>query len=261
MAQKIIVFGNQKGGTGKSTLAMHLVVGLLLKDRNVATVDVDARQGTFSRYIENREKTQRTNPDIRIPFHTTLPGSEADSVISMERENLETFTKLMYDLSSYEYVIIDTPGSDNNLSRIAHSFADVIITPMNESFIDLDLLVRIDDLTSNTIRPSTYAEMVWEQKKNRAVRDKGAIDWVVLVNRMSNMLSRNRQELDKILTALSKRIGFRLASGFKERVIFRELFLSGLTILDKDVPSIPQMSLSHIAARQELYDLMRALKV
>lgn len=260
MPKRIIVFGNQKGGTGKSTLAMHLVVSLLQKGNKVATIDVDARQGTFSRYIENREITKRENSGVLTPFHTPLFESEADSVMDMKRENLENFSNLIKSLDNFDYIVVDTPGNDNNLSRIAHSFADVIITPMNESFIDLDLLVRINDSTETTLKPSSYAEMVWNQKKERAIRDKGNIDWIVLVNRMSNVVSKNRTELDRVLSALARRIGFRLAKGFKERVIFRELFLSGLTLLDRNI-SATQMSLSHIAARQELNDLLKSLNI
>ncbi len=260
MPKRIIVFGNQKGGTGKSTLAMHLVVSLLQKGKKVATIDVDARQGTFSRYIENREITKRENPGVLTPYHTPLFESEADSVLEMKKENLENFSNLIKSLDNFDYIVVDTPGNDNNLSRIAHSFADVIITPMNESFIDLDLLVRINDSTETTLKPSSYAEMVWNQKKEKAIRDKGNIDWIVLVNRMSNVLSKNRTELDRVLSALARRIGFRLAKGFKERVIFRELFLSGLTLLDRDI-SATQTSLSHIAARQELNDLLKSLNI
>lgn len=260
MPKKIIVFGNQKGGTGKSTLAMHLVVSLLQKGHSVATIDVDAKQGTFTRYIENREATKRENPEIPTPHHTALFESTSNSVSDATKENLDNFRGLLRELEEYDYIIVDTPGNDSSLSRIAHSFADVIITPMNESFIDLDLLVRINDSTETNIRPSVYAEMVWNQKKERILRDKGSIDWVVLLNRMSNTLSKNRTELDKILGALAKRIGFRLARGFKERVIFRELFLSGLTLLDRNI-SASRMSLSHIAARQELHDLLKTLNV
>ncbi len=260
MARKVIVFGNQKGGTGKSTLAMHLVVNLLLEGYKVGTIDVDARQGTFSRYIENRAKTKESNPEILTPIHTPIFDSTKDSVSEIERENLEKFTSVMKTYENFDFVIVDTPGSDSNLSRVAHSFADVIITPMNESFIDLDLLVRIRDIRSNDLKPSVYAEMVWNQKKEKAIRDRGNIDWIVLVNRMSNAASKNRQDLDKVLTALSRRIGFRLSNGFKERVIFRELFLLGLTLLDRKASS-SQMSLSHIAARHELSDLLKALNI
>ncbi|GHT88409.1 ATPase [Alphaproteobacteria bacterium] len=260
MPRKIIVFGNQKGGTGKSTLAMHLVVSLLFKNYRVATVDVDARQGTFSRYIENREGSKKNAPEILMPDHTALFESGLDSASASEKENFERISELLGSLTDYDFVVIDTPGNDNSLSRIAHSFSDVIITPMNESFIDLDLLVRIRELDANDLKPSIYAEMVWNQKKERAIRDKMSIDWIVLINRMSSMMSKNRQALEKVLGALSKRIGFRSATGFKERVIFRELFLSGLTLLDKNIAGA-QTSLSHIAARHELNDLLKSLNI
>ncbi|MDR1233658.1 MAG: division plane positioning ATPase MipZ [Holosporales bacterium] len=260
MSAKVIVFGNQKGGTGKSTLAVHLSVSLLNQGYKIATIDVDARQGTFSRYIENRRKTQLISPEILISSHTTLFEDDSDSIAVLEKNNKEKFEKLVHSHQDFDFIIIDTPGNDSHLSKLAHSYADVIITPMNESFIDLDLLVKIQDDKSKDLKPSVYAESVWTQKKERAVRDKGMIDWIVLVNRMSNIGSNNRQELEKVLRALSKRIGFRLANGFKERVIFRELFRTGLTILDKSSP-LSQMTLSHIAARQELNELLRTINI
>lgn len=261
MLKKIIVFGNEKGGTGKSTLAMHLVVSLLNEGYKIGTIDVDARQGTFSRYIENRGNTQKNDQTICLPLHKAVFFSQNNNQEEAEKENQENFKGALNALQDCDYIVIDTPGHDNTLSRFAHSYADILITPMNESFIDLDLLVRIkDSLDNSDLKPSTYAEMVWEQKKNKAIRNKGSIDWIVLINRMSNVASKNRQELEKILTALSKRIGFRFAKGFKERVIFRELFLTGLTLLDrKNMGS--QISLSHIAARQELADLLKVLNV
>jgi chromosome partitioning protein len=260
MSSKVIVFGNQKGGTGKSTLAMHLVVSLLLRKYRVATIDVDSRQGTFSRYLENREKAKLIIPEIPTPVHFPLQDSGSDSLSAIAESNKENFTKTIDSYKEFDFVVVDTPGNDSNLSKIAHSFADVIITPVNESFIDLDLLVKINSFESNDLRPSVYAEMVWEQKKERAIRDRGSIDWIILVNRMSSVNSKNRQEFDRVLVALSKRIGFRMARGFKERVVFRELFLSGLTLLDRGIAPLPT-SLSHIAARQELNDLMKTLGI
>lgn len=261
MAKKVIVFGNEKGGTGKSTLAMHLVVSLLKEGYKVGTIDVDARQGTFSRYIENREHAHNNDESVLLPSHRAVFFSQQNNQTEAIKENQENFNKALESLQNYDYIVVDTPGHDNSLSRFAHSFADVLITPMNESFIDLDLLVKLkDSLDNSNLKPSTYAEMVWEQKKNKAMRNKGSIDWIVLINRMANVASKNRQELEKILAVLSKRIGFRLAKGFKERVIFRELFLSGLTLLDKKNIGA-QISLSHIAARQELADLLSVLNV
>ena len=169
------------------------------------------------------------------------------------------FVELLSSLKNFDFIVIDTPGHDNNLARIAHSFADIIITPMNESFVDLDLIIKATP-SKNNIQTSSYAEAVWNRKKERAQRDKGTIDWIILLNRMSSVESRNKKELERILNILSKRLGFRLAKGFKDRIVFKELFLSGLTLLDSNT-SQSHMNLSHIAARQELADLLNTLNI
>ena len=87
------------------------------------------------------------------------------------------------------------------------------------------------------------------------------IDWVVLRNRMATVNAKNRHKVGRALGELSKRIGFRIVPGFSERVVFRELFLSGLTLLDLREADRNMMSLSNIAARQEVRELLRALKL
>ena len=256
-----IVLGNEKGGTGKSTASMHVITWLLREGHQVASLDIDARQGTLSRYIENRRlRKKNTNEDLPLPQHEAVFKSTLANQGEAEAEDTEKLARIMQDFKDIDYIVIDTPGSDNFLSRLAHSYADMLITPLNDSFIDLDMLVRVTPDSLDILRPSTYAEMVWEQKKHRAIRDGGSIDWVVLRNRLSNLYSRNKEEMGKVLKALSKRIGFRLIDGFGERVIFRELFLSGLTLLDLRESNTP-LSLSHIAAKQELATLIEAIQL
>jgi chromosome partitioning protein len=162
--------------------------------------------------------------------------------------------------AAHDFVVIDTPGSDDHLSRVGHSYADTLITPLNDSFIDLDLLAKVDPDTHKVLRPSSYAEMVWEQRKARALRDGGKIDWIVMRNRLASIGSRNTQAMEDVLGALSKRIGFRLAPGFGERVIFRELFLKGLTLLDlRSSDANMRLNMSHVAARQEVRALLTAI--
>ncbi len=252
----IIVLGNEKGGTGKSTLAMHLIVQLLYEGFDVGSIDVDGRQGTLSRYIENRQAYMKLH-DKPLPFsvHHRLTKSSLPDVPLAEQEDQTSLQNAMRDLGAMDFIVIDTPGSDQFLSRQAHSCADTLITPLNDSFIDLDLLVRLDNTSHGNLHPSTYAETVWDQRKQRAARDAQTIDWIVLRNRLGNLYTKNKEQVDQVLTALSKRIGFRLGSGFGERVIFRELFPSGLTLLDLESTGM-MVTLSHVAARQELRGLM-----
>jgi chromosome partitioning protein len=257
----VVVLGNEKGGTGKSTAAMHIITNLLRQNYRVASIDVDARQGTLSRYVENRRlRGKNTGEDLPLPDHEAIFKSSLPNIEDAEAEEKEKIFSAFSRFQNHDYIVIDTPGSDSYLSRLAHSFADTLITPLNDSFIDLDMLVRVNADSLDILKPSTYSEMVWEQKKQRAIRDGGSIDWIVMRNRLSSIHSRNKEEMEKVLKALAKRIGFRLVSGFGERVIFRELFLSGLTLLDMRESNLP-LSLSHVAAKQELANLMELIQL
>ena len=159
-------------------------------------------------------------------------------------------------------MVIDTPGSYTHLSRFAHSYADTVITPVNDSFLDLDVMAKIDGETFDILKPSIYSQMIWEQKMERVSRDKGSIDWVVLRNRLANLDAHNKRNVNDTLEKLSKRISFRIVPGFSERVIFREFFPHGLTLLDLKVANYNKaFSISHVAARQELRSFLDALGV
>jgi len=252
----VLVIGNEKGGSGKSTTAMHIVVSLLQDGGRVATIDLDARQGTLTRYIENRATyAQRKGLDLPMPLHAAVAanGDAADEKARFE-------TALEPAVLGADYVVIDTPGSDTHLSRLAHTWADTLLTPLNDSFIDLDLLARVDPDTLKVVRPSVYAEAVWKQRQIRSMQGARPVDWIVMRNRLSSLAARNKRDMATVIEALAKRIGFRVAAGLSERVIYRELFLSGLTLLDlKRGSGGPSLTMSHVAARQEVRDLVAAL--
>jgi chromosome partitioning protein len=260
----VIVLGNEKGGTGKSTTAMHIIVGLLREGYAVGAVDLDARQGTLARYFDNRRiYAAKKAIALTHPIYRAVGRSELRDRYAAEEEERQRLEDVLRQLSDVcDVVVIDTPGSDNHLSRVGHSFADILITPMNDSFVDLDLLGRVDPETNAVLSLSDYAEMVWEQKKVRAKRDGGSIDWIVMRNRLAALDSRNKRNMDTALEALSARLGFRLAHGFSERVIFRELFLKGLTLLDlRDEGADIELTMSHIAAMQEVRNLLQTVGV
>lgn len=264
MNATVIVLGNEKGGTGKSTTAMHIIVGLLREGYAVGAIDLDARQGTLTRYFDNRVAYgEKTGMDLPHPVYRSLKRSDLrDRVLATEDEQQQV-ARLIADVSrTCDVIVIDTPGSDNPLSRAGHSFADILVTPMNDSFVDLDLLGHIEPESNKVLALSSYSEMVWEQKKSRALRDGGSIDWIVMRNRLAALESRNKRNMDVALEALAARLGFRLAHGFSERVIFRELFLKGLTLLDvREQGSEVELTMSHIAALQEVRNLLHALGV
>jgi chromosome partitioning protein len=256
----IVVLGNEKGGTGKSTIAMHLIVSLLRQGARVASIDLDARQGTLSHYVSNRGKAKQEFADLLLPDHMSIFQSANKDRALAEEEDRDSLFRVLENYQSYDYIVIDTPGNDTFISRLAHSFADTLITPLNDSFVDLDMLIRLEPGEVDKLRPSVYAMTVWDQKKEKASRSGGNIDWIVLRNRLNPLYSKNKEEMHRILDGLSKRIGFRLLAGFCDRVIFRELFIHGTTLLDlKDTGT--SMTLSHVAARKELNDLLAALEI
>jgi chromosome partitioning protein len=250
---RLIVFGNEKGGSGKSTAAVHVAVGLARAGKRVAALDLDARQGSLSRYLAGRDGNLPTPPTVAIT------RSDLPIVADAEEDERSRLDAAIGRFGAYEFIVLDTPGSDSNLTRLAHARADVLVTPINDSFVDLDLLARIDPDTHRIVGPSLYSEMVWEQRKRRALTDGQTIDWIVMRNRMGHVEGRNKRVIADILAALAKRIGFRLAPGFGERVIFRELFLKGLTLLDLGSDTGHSMTLSHVAARQEVRSLIDAI--
>ena len=260
----LLVIGNEKGGSGKSTTAMHVAVALLGEGARVATLDLDARQGTLGRYVENRAAyARRKGVELPMPLHAAVPLSTLSDRAAAEADERARFEAALEEvIGAVDFVIVDTPGSDTHLSRLAHTWADTLLTPLNDSFIDLDLLARVDPDTLKIVRPSIYAEAVWKQRQLRAVQGGRPVDWVVMRNRLSSLAARNKRDMGTVLAALAKRIGFRIAAGLSERVIYKELFLNGLTLLDlKRGSGGPSLTLSHVAARQEVRDLVAALNL
>jgi chromosome partitioning protein len=258
----IIVVGNQKGGSGKSTTAMHLIVALLHAGHKVGCIDLDDPQATLSAYIANRRRFGESNRvNLPMPEHHQIQRSNRDSVAAAEADERSRLDAQLGSLTLVsDFVVIDTPGSDSFLSRYGHSLADTLVTPMNDSFVDLDLLATVDPGTHKVLRPSKYAEMVWDQKKTRALRDGSSMDWIIMRNRLASVDSRNTRAMRQVLDELSRRFGFRTTPGFGERVIFRELFLKGLTLLDlRESGTGVRLNMSHVAARQEVRALVEAI--
>jgi len=261
---KILVIGNEKGGTGKSTTAMHVIVALLRQGHKVASIDLDTRQASLSRYIDNRQDfIKTTGKTIPTPTHTRIHLSELSNKADAEKDETERFEAVLNELKdAHDYIVIDCPGSDRFLSNVAHSYADTLITPMNDSFIDLDLLAHVNGETLEIAEPSCYALMVWEQRKIRAMKKLPPIDWIVMRNRLSTLDARNKRDITEVLDKLSKRLSFRLAPGFGERVVFKELFLQGLTLSDfKEANANMALTMSHVAARQEVRQLLSHLGI
>ncbi|MFM9935349.1 MAG: division plane positioning ATPase MipZ [Novosphingobium sp.] len=260
---QVIVLGNEKGGSGKSTAAMHVIVGLLRDGYRVGAIDLDARQATLTGYLAAREAfAAAKGVALPVPAYASVHRSERDSRADAEAEEREQFGVALSALSrTCEIVVIDCPGSDTYLSRLGHAQADTLVTPINDSFVYFAMLAKVDPDRHDIVQPSIYSEMVWEARKRRFSRDRGRIDWIVMRNRLGASEARNKRDVGSTLDALAKRIGFRTVRGFGERVIFRELYLMGLTLMDvKEAGLGIHMGMSHVAARAEVRSLIGAIR-
>lgn len=259
----VIVLGNEKGGSGKSTTAMHIIVALLKSGRQVGAIDLDLRQRSLTRYLENRRKFSALKGEaLLFPVISAMEASTLDSREEARQRETENLQAALNALEGCDFAVIDCPGANTHLSRLAHMHADTIVTPLNDSFVDFDLLARIDQETGRITGPSLYSEMVWDARKRRAMTGApGGIDWVVIRNRLSATRANNKKRMGEKLDELAERIGFRLARGFGDRVIYRELFPMGLTLLDlggKDAP-VRLTTMSHVTARLEIRSLVASL--
>ncbi len=264
-APHVIVCGNEKGGSGKSTLAVHLAVALMTSGYRVATIDLDGRQRSMTRYIDNRHAwSARQGVRLEMPYHTGVAPSSLRSADEAEADEAARLLGSIEDLDAeFQYIVIDTPGADTYLNRLAHRIADTLVTPMNDSFVDLDVIGRINPETREIEGASQYAEAVREARRERRNLDGAVLDWIVVRNRLGNFSTRNERNVDSFLRRLALDLGFRIADGITERVIYRELFPLGATVIDELDERVigVRPTLSHLAARQEIRRLITALNL
>ncbi len=257
----VITLASAKGGTGKSTTAVHLAVGLIKLGHRVGSIDLDGGQATMSRYFANRVSfAEDTGQKLGMPRHRRIGPSRHANRDLAEHDEQARFSEALADLTDCAYVVIDTPGSDSHMARLGCVQADTLITPLNDSFLDVDILARIDRRKREVLGPSEYCKLIWQENDRRVASDRRPIDWIVMRNRLAHLEARNNREVHGLLQQLAQRIGFRLEPGLSERVVFRELFFKGLTPLDLPGDEAEgRVETSHVHARQEIGDLLRAV--
>jgi chromosome partitioning protein len=255
---RVIVVANEKGGSGKSTVAMHVAIALIKSGQRVATIDLDARQKSFTHFVENRRAWARQiDRDLEIPEHFSF-GNVHYPTAQDEAAGCKALTDAIDALGRRcGVVVIDTPGHDNYLMRRAHSLANILITPLNDSFVDLDVLGSVDPRTFEVTGTSHYSQMVQATRRQRQL-DQASTEWIVLRNRLSTLSSRNNALVGRGLRELSRWLDFRCVEGLAERMIFRELYPRGLTAVDDidDITLGTRPTMSHVTARLEMQNLL-----
>jgi chromosome partitioning protein len=245
-----IVFANEKGGTGKSTTAVHTAIALAASGHRVGALDLDQRQRTMTRYLENRDATMRR-------LDQALPHAAYEVLEDQTETGLAAAIDRL--AATADVIVVDTPGRDDLIARAAILRADTLVTPMNDSFVDLDLIGQVHPENFKVTKPSFYAELIWNSRTQRAKATGKTVDWVVLRNRLQHIDSHNLRRVGAALDELARRVGFRVIPGLGERVVYRELFPKGLTLLD--LAQLGEVGMGHIAARQELREMIAGLAV
>ncbi len=246
----IIVFANEKGGVGKSTAAFHTCIALCNAGEKVAALDVDLRQLTFDRALNARLESASE-------FGVTLPGPQ-QILLAQSTEN-ELETKVRMAQTDCSFVIIDVGGHDSPIARRAIYLADTIVTPVNDSFIDLDMLGRIDPRTGELKTLGTFARLVEHLKEPGLRFRERSLDWVVMQNRSRSLGTKNERKVLDALERIAPVAGFRLVPGLRERVVYRELFPLGLTLFDLE--QLPDLGRAQPAARREIAQMLESLKL
>jgi len=261
----VIVCGNEKGGSGKTTTAMHLAVALINAGYKVATIDLDSRQQSFTRYMDNRLSwARRHSLPLSLPDHYMIKPDGSNIMSERNSIELDKFADVVSDVEqTHDFIVVDTPGYDGYLMRLSHLMADTLVTPMNDSYLDFDVLGNIDPESGTIVRLSHYAQTVREARRQRHRVDNGLLDWVVVRNRLTQLHSKNKERMLGSLKELSMKLGCRLAEGISERVIFRELFPMGLTAFDpldsEEFGFFPNAS--YLKARREVRALITSLRL
>ena len=264
-AAHVIVLGNEKGGSGKSTLAVHIIVALLKAGCRVASIDTDSRQLSLTRYLENRARwARKSGMALELPSHFSVKLGEGEHVRDIEASEFAHFTEIIDRLGeTVDFVVIDTPANDSYRMRLSHALADTLVTPINDSFIDLDVLGRIEGAPFSVTGVSQYAKLVGEVREKRLSTMPQGTDWIVVRNRLATLSSRNQRAVVEGLGLLADHLGFRVANGISERVIFREFFPAGLTAFDRFDRALlgRRPTMSHVAARAEIRELVESLRL
>jgi chromosome partitioning protein len=257
----VIVLGSEKGGSGKSTLAFHLVIALLRLDQRVAVLDLDSRQQILTRFFENR-RCWASRAKVEIGMPAVCQIARADGATVAERETAE-FARLHHALldlrTDHDFMVVDTPPDDTFLMRLAHAMADTLVTPLNDSFLDLCVLGNADPVAFEVTALGHYADLVREARRHHRATEHSEFRWLVARNRRSRPIGRHKAG---VLRQLAFRLAFTSIYGLPERAVYEEFFPHGLAVLD-DAAEITGAIDPHLlrVARREVLSFVGSLQL
>jgi chromosome partitioning protein len=120
MAGKVITVAQQKGGAGKTTVAIHIALALHAAGRRVALVDIDP-QGSLTRWAELRR--QSLGADAGPPVHSVAGWRASSEIDRLKR--------------AVDFVVVDSPPHAQTDAKTVIRAADLVVVPVQPSALDL----------------------------------------------------------------------------------------------------------------------------
>jgi chromosome partitioning protein len=241
----VIVFANEKGGVGKSTLSFHCAVGLVHSGARVLAIDADSRQRSLSQTLDLRSGTATAlKADLPCPRHVVL-DQQGSAHLCQEMLRLG---------SDADFIVIDLPGFDSVTARAAMSIANTLVTPVGNSTFDIMALGKLDPVTRALVAPGYFSTLVGAIRKERSTFDPAPLDWLVFKNRTRSGDRRLEVQIDDALAQMAGPMGFRIGSGLAERIVYRDLLCYGLTYLDLD--RIPGLGRRRSEIERQIVDML-----
>ena len=261
----VIVLGNEKGGSGKSTLAVHIVVALLKAGHRVASIDTDSRQLSLTRYLENRARwARKSGLALELPSHFSVKLGEGERIRDVEASE---FARLHRDRRP--------AGRDRRFRRHRHAgqrFLPHAAQPRARRHADhagqrqLRRSRRARPRRGRAVRRHRRQPVCppgrggARQAARRACRTRPTGSSCATACRRCPAATSATSS--RVSSLLAGRLGFRIANGISERVIFREFFPMGLTAFDPFERAVlgTRPTMSHVAARAEIRELVECLR-
>lgn len=246
----IILFANEKGGVGKTTLVFNTAIDLCNRGYRVLAIDLDFRQRSLARAIENRMASNRClGLDLPVPKVCVLQQPSGPMLVQ-ELNRLG---------SDRDVILIDAPGHDSPVARRAMALAQTIVTPINPSFFDLDVLGHFDPVSLKFRKPGPFAQAILDIRAEQMRRNLLPARWIIAKNRIRGAERSHNKRIEPMLAQLSDQLGLTIAEGLTERVAYRSLLQYGFTI--SDIKRVPQLAHMQIRNVKEISRLTNELNI
>lgn len=254
-----VTIGSLKGGVGKSSLAIQLGNCLGKAGKKVVQIDMDVNNSVSSYYLTDETKESISTRNIANALDKT-ENDLSDFTVSTEHENVELIASSLYLIDrrtisekrlsqllpkikdKYDFVIIDTAPTYDNIVLNAYNASDFIITPANLSLFDLNTTEFLrDKIKLETDKIDSWFVLVngYNTRFERSARGKQKEYMDLFKERFANLLPREcflpwtktmRDSIDRNMSITSD---WNTAVGKKDKIFSPLLYAAITSIADK----------------------------